>query len=98
MVSEFSEFQIANDTHGFVGSDVASLCSEAALQQIREKMDLIDLEADELEAEVLDSLAVTQENFEVRFAPSTISLVPAAISGCRLTAMKCLPNENKITN
>lgn len=35
--------QIANETHGFVGSDVASLCSEAALQQIREKMDLIDL-------------------------------------------------------
>ena len=35
--------QIANETHGFVGADVASLCSEAALQQIREKMDLIDL-------------------------------------------------------
>lgn len=26
--------QIAAETHGYVGSDVASLCSEAALQQV----------------------------------------------------------------
>ena len=26
--------QIAADTHGYVGSDIASLCSEAAMQQI----------------------------------------------------------------
>ena len=31
--------QIAADTHGYVGADMASLCSEAAMQQIREKMD-----------------------------------------------------------
>lgn len=36
--------QIAAETHGYVGSDLAALCSEAALQQIREKMDLIDVE------------------------------------------------------
>ncbi len=36
--------QIAADTHGYVGADMASLCSEAAMQQIREKMDLIDLD------------------------------------------------------
>jgi len=57
---------IAAETHGYVGSDVASLCSEAALQQIREKMDLIDLEEEAIDAEVLDSLAVTMDNF--RFA------------------------------
>lgn len=27
--------QIAAETHGHVGADLASLCSEAALQQIR---------------------------------------------------------------
>ena len=27
--------QIANECHGHVGSDLASLCSEAALQQVR---------------------------------------------------------------
>jgi transitional endoplasmic reticulum ATPase len=58
--------QIGNETHGYVGADLASLCSEAALQQIREKMDVIDLEEDTIDAEVLASLAVTQENF--RFA------------------------------
>lgn len=57
---------IAAETHGYVGSDIASLCSEAAMQQIREKMDLIDLDEDTIDAEVLDSLGVTQENF--RFA------------------------------
>lgn len=55
--------KLANETHGFVGADMASLCSEAAMQQIREKMDLIDLEEETIEAEVLDSLAVTMENF-----------------------------------
>ncbi|KAF8178177.1 hypothetical protein K438DRAFT_2180121 [Mycena galopus ATCC 62051] len=34
--------QTAADTHGYIGSDVTSLCSEAAMKQIREKMDLID--------------------------------------------------------
>ncbi|CAF3547398.1 unnamed protein product [Rotaria socialis] len=58
--------QIGNETHGYVGADIASLCSEAALQQIREKMDVIDLEEDTIDAEVLDSLAVTQDN--LRFA------------------------------
>ncbi|KAJ7079725.1 spermatogenesis associated factor [Mycena belliarum] len=54
--------QIAADTHGYVGSDVASLCSsEAAMQQIREKMDLIDLDGDTIDAEVLDSLGTVVE-------------------------------------
>jgi len=44
---------------------MAALCSEAALQQIREKMELIDLEDDQIDAEVLDALAVTQEDFRV---------------------------------
>ena len=48
-----------------MGADLAALCSEAALQQIREKMDLIDLEDDSIDAAVLDSLAVSQANFRV---------------------------------
>lgn len=49
---------------------MASLCSEAALQQIREKMDLIDLEDDQIDAEVLNSLAVTMEDFRVSMQKS----------------------------
>jgi SpoVK/Ycf46/Vps4 family AAA+-type ATPase len=48
------------DTHGYVGADLAALCTEAALQCIREKMDVIDLEDEQIDAEVLNSMAVTQ--------------------------------------
>ncbi|ENN74523.1 hypothetical protein YQE_08847, partial [Dendroctonus ponderosae] len=65
--------QIAAETHGHVGADLASLCSEAALQQIREKMDLIDLEDDQIDAEVLNSLAVTMENFRYAMTKSSPS-------------------------
>merc|ERR1712125_304450 len=54
---------IAANTHGFVGADLAQLCTEAALQCIREKMDLIDLEEESIAAEIFDSMAVTQEHF-----------------------------------
>ena len=55
---------VAKDTHGFVGSDMAALCSEAALQCIREKMDIIDIDDDTIDAEVLDALAVNNEHFK----------------------------------
>jgi transitional endoplasmic reticulum ATPase len=55
--------ELAQDTHGFVGADIGQLCSEAAYQQIREKMDLFDLEDDTIDVEVLDQLAVTMDNF-----------------------------------
>ena len=45
---------------------MAALCTEAALQCIREKMDLIDIEEDTIDAEILDAMAVTNEHF--RFA------------------------------
>ncbi|XP_013773109.1 transitional endoplasmic reticulum ATPase-like [Limulus polyphemus] len=65
--------KIAAETHGFVGSDLAALCSEAALQQIREKMDLIDLEDEQIDAEVLSSLAVSMENFRWALGKSSPS-------------------------
>merc|ERR1719230_1947979 len=65
--------QIAQETHGYVGADLAALCSEAALQQIREKMDLIDLEDENIDAEVLDALAVTQANFRFALGASSPS-------------------------
>lgn len=76
---------IAAETHGYVGSDVAALCSEAAMQQIREKMDLIDLDEETIDAEVLDALGVTMENF--RFALGTSN--PSAL---REVAVVEVPN------
>lgn len=57
--------QVAKETHGYVGADMAALCTEAALQCIREKMDIIDIEEDTIDAEILDAMAVTNDHFRV---------------------------------
>jgi transitional endoplasmic reticulum ATPase len=54
---------LARETHGYVGADLAELCTEGAMTCIREKLDLIDVEADTIDMEILDSLAVTQDHF-----------------------------------
>ena len=66
---------VAAETHGHVGSDLAAICSEAALQQIRGKMDLIDLEDENIDAEILNSLAVTMEDFRFAMGKSTPSAI-----------------------
>jgi len=65
--------EVSKNTHGHVGADLAQLCTEAAMQTIREKMDVIDLEDDEIDAEILDSMAVTQENFQYALQTSNPS-------------------------
>jgi len=62
---------IAKDTHGFVGADVAALCTEAALQCIREKMDIIDIEDEKIDAKILEAMAVSQEHF--KFAQGNVN-------------------------
>lgn len=64
---------IAKETHGFVGADMAALCTEAAMQCIREKMDLIDIEEDTIDAEVLASMSVNQEHFKFALGTSNPS-------------------------
>jgi transitional endoplasmic reticulum ATPase len=46
--------KLAADTDGYVGSDAASLRSDAAVQQIWEKMDFIDPDEDTIDAEVFN--------------------------------------------
>lgn len=65
--------RVARDTHGYVGADLAALCTEAALQCIREKMDVIDLEDETIDAEVLNSMAVTNEHFQTALGASNPS-------------------------
>jgi transitional endoplasmic reticulum ATPase len=64
---------IASETHGYVGADLAALCTEAALQCIREKMDVIDLEDETISAEVLESMAVTMDHFRTALGLSNPS-------------------------
>ena len=65
--------KISKETHGFVGADLAQLCTEAALQCIREKMDVIDLEDDTIDAQVLEMMAVTNDNFATALGTSNPS-------------------------
>jgi len=64
---------IAKETNGFVGADMAALCTEAAMQCIREKMDLIDIEDDTIDAEVLDSMSVNMDHFKYAIAKANPS-------------------------
>ncbi|KAL7720195.1 Transitional endoplasmic reticulum ATPase [Entamoeba marina] len=54
---------LASETHGMVGSDIAQLCTEAAMMCIREKIDLIDWDDDTIDTAIIDSLAVTMDHF-----------------------------------
>jgi transitional endoplasmic reticulum ATPase len=54
----------AENTHGFVGADIESLAKEAAMHALRRIRPELDLEAEEIDAEVLESLAVTGEDFK----------------------------------
>lgn len=65
--------QLANETHGYVGADIAALCTEAALNCIREKMDLIDIEDDKIPVEVLDAMSVTMDHFRAALEASNPS-------------------------
>lgn len=59
---------IAKEIHGFTGSDVASMCSEAAIQQLRERLPYIDLDREKIPSNILKSLRVTKENFKYAIA------------------------------
>jgi len=71
--------RISSETHGYVGSDLAQLCTEAALQCIREKMDVINIEDDTIDAEVLDSMMVTMDHFRTALTTSNPSALRETI-------------------
>jgi transitional endoplasmic reticulum ATPase len=53
----------AENTHGFVGADLESLTKEAAMNALRRIRPDLDLEQDEIDADVLESLQVTENDF-----------------------------------
>ncbi|AEH35404.1 CDC48 family AAA ATPase [Halopiger xanaduensis] len=56
--------QYAESTHGFVGADLESLAREGAMNALRRIRPDLDLEEDEIDAEVLESLQVTERDFK----------------------------------
>jgi len=55
--------ELAEMTHGFVGADIAALCKEAAMNALRRVIPKIDIEAEEIPKEVIESLVVAREDF-----------------------------------
>ncbi len=53
----------AENTHGFVGADLESLAKEAAMNALRRIRPELDLEEEEIDAEILQRLRVTEEDF-----------------------------------
>ena len=55
---------IADRTKGLVGADIANICSEVGLQSIKENMDLIDIEGENIAFETLEQIVVRNEHFQ----------------------------------
>ena len=54
----------AENTHGFVGADLESLAKEAAMHALRRIRPQLDLESDEIDADVLNSIQVTENDLK----------------------------------
>ncbi|WP_292425311.1 CDC48 family AAA ATPase [Methanoregula sp.] len=54
---------LAQQTHGFVGADLAALAREAAIRALRRYMPDLDLEKEEIDQETLDKLRVLASDF-----------------------------------
>jgi transitional endoplasmic reticulum ATPase len=56
--------EYADNTHGFVGADLESLARESAMNALRRVRPELDLDSDEIPADVLETLKVTEADFK----------------------------------
>ncbi|EMA66621.1 ATPase AAA [Halorubrum aidingense JCM 13560] len=64
LVEEIDLDEYAENTHGFVGADLESLAKESAMHALRRIRPELDLESDEIDADVLNSIQVTETDFK----------------------------------
>ncbi|MBE6514830.1 MAG: CDC48 family AAA ATPase [Candidatus Methanomethylophilaceae archaeon] len=55
---------LADKTHGYAGADLSALTKEAAMAALRRVLPDMDLEAEEIPREVLNSILVTKDDFK----------------------------------
>jgi transitional endoplasmic reticulum ATPase len=64
LVDEIDLDEYAENTHGFVGADLESLAKESAMHALRRIRPELDLESEEIDADVLNSIQVTETDFK----------------------------------
>ena len=55
---------LADKTHGYAGADLSALTKEAAMAALRRVLPNVDLEAEEIPKDVLNSILVTKDDFK----------------------------------
>ena len=78
--------EMARTTYGFVGADLGALAREAAISSLRRVLPEIDLDQDEIPADVLDELIVTAEDFSdalKRVQPSALREIQIQVPNVR---------------
>jgi len=77
--------QIGDDTHGYAGADLSQLVTEAAMQCVRERAGDIDVDAEDVDPELLASLMITPEHIKFamdKTAPSSLRDKAVEIPDC----------------
>jgi len=65
--------EISKETYGFVGADLAQLCTEAAMQCVRKKIEMFDIDEEKVDEELLQTLIVHQNHFRIALEQSNPS-------------------------
>jgi len=77
--------RIAEDTHGYCGADLGQLVTEAAMQTVRERAGDIDVDAEDVDADMLEELVVTPAHIThamTKTAPSSLRDKAVEIPDC----------------
>ena len=56
--------RLSNETHGFVGADIASLSKEGAMKALRRYLPEIDLDDEDIPPEMIDRMVVNEDDFK----------------------------------
>jgi len=56
--------RLSNETHGFVGADIASLAKEGAMKALRRYLPEIDLDSEDIPPEMIDRMVVNEDDFK----------------------------------
>ncbi len=65
LADDIDIIDIAAHTHGFVGADIEALAKESAMRALRDVLPDIDMEAEQIPPEVLESLEVKKEHINI---------------------------------